>query len=177
MTIFKKERGLALRNSKGFTIIELLVVVAIIGLLASITLGYLSSARKKGDDAAVKSNLATVRQTAEIYFLDNGNSYIKPGGFGNDYFEPLPCSPESGNPNYVLYTEPTISALKMAKDKGFYNPPIEPAYCFISSTNWAVAIRLKLDPTKSWCVDSKPSATLEPFMPNAAIDPATGLCF
>ena len=52
---------------KGFTLIELLVVVAIVGLLAMMTFGYLGSARKKGNDTAVKSNLATVRTASEIF--------------------------------------------------------------------------------------------------------------
>ena len=55
----------------GFTLIELLVVVAIIGILASVVLASLNSARSKGEDAAVKSNLSNARTQAEVFFSTN----------------------------------------------------------------------------------------------------------
>lgn len=64
-----------LKNSKkGFTLIELLVVIAIIGILSSVVLASLNSARNKGNDAAVKSNLANQRAEAEIFY-DTGTTY------------------------------------------------------------------------------------------------------
>ena len=51
---------------KGFTLIELLVVVAIISLLASIILASLSSSRARAADAAVKTDMATVKNQAEL---------------------------------------------------------------------------------------------------------------
>jgi len=63
---------------KGFTLIELLVVVAIIGILTSIIIASTSTARKKGIDAAVKSNLAAMRNQGEIFYNTNTaapNSY------------------------------------------------------------------------------------------------------
>lgn len=59
--------------SRGFTLIELLVVIAIIGILSSVVLASLNTARGKGADAAVKSNLNNTRATAELFYDDNGN--------------------------------------------------------------------------------------------------------
>jgi len=60
-------------GEKGFTLIELLVVVAIIGILSSVVLASLNSARGKGNDAKVKSQLSGLRASAEIYYDTNGS--------------------------------------------------------------------------------------------------------
>lgn len=60
-------------KNRGFTLIELLVVIAIIGILASVVLASLNSARDKGEDAAVKSNLNNVRAQAALYYDDEGD--------------------------------------------------------------------------------------------------------
>jgi len=63
----------SIRGHRGFTLIELLVVIAIIGILSAVVLASLNSARTKGVDAAVKSNIATIQTQAELYYDDNGN--------------------------------------------------------------------------------------------------------
>ncbi len=61
--------------NRGFTLIELLVVIAIIGILASVVLASLNSARDKGADAAVKSNLNNARAQAELFYDNNNRTY------------------------------------------------------------------------------------------------------
>ncbi len=63
-------------KSRGFTLIELLVVIAIIGILSSVVLASLNTARGKGANAAVKSNLNNIRAQAElVYDAASPNSY------------------------------------------------------------------------------------------------------
>lgn len=64
-----------LGHLRGFTLIELLVVIAIIGILASVVLASLNSARDKGSNAAIKSNLANARSQAELYYDSSGQTY------------------------------------------------------------------------------------------------------
>lgn len=61
------------KHSKGFTLIELLVVIAIIGLLASIILVSLNSARNRGKDARISSNVNQIRVNLETEY--NGAAY------------------------------------------------------------------------------------------------------
>ncbi len=61
-----------MRNTaKGFTLIELLVVIAIIGILSSVVIASLSSARGKGNGAAIKQNLTSIRTQAELYYSED----------------------------------------------------------------------------------------------------------
>lgn len=68
-------RNMKHSTARGFTLMELLVSVAIIGMLSSIVLTSVASARTKGVNAAIKSNLAGARAEAALYYGDAGNSY------------------------------------------------------------------------------------------------------
>ena len=64
------------QSNRGFTLIELLVVIAIIGILASVVLASLNTARDKGADASIKSSIGNMRAQAELYYDENGMSYV-----------------------------------------------------------------------------------------------------
>ena len=71
----KKKTG-----KRNFTLIELLIVVAIIAILAGMLLPALNKARAKATSIACSSNLRQITQAMMRYALDN-NEYI-PGGTG-----------------------------------------------------------------------------------------------
>jgi prepilin-type N-terminal cleavage/methylation domain-containing protein len=62
-----------MENKKGFTLIEILIVVAIIGLLTSIILVGLGSFRARGRDARRIADLRETQNGLELYFTKNGS--------------------------------------------------------------------------------------------------------
>jgi prepilin-type N-terminal cleavage/methylation domain-containing protein len=154
---------------KGFTLIELLVVVAIIALLASITMGYLTSARKKGNDAGVKTNLATVRSVSEIFYLSNNNSYLPAGGVNPG--GTCPTAYDANGINMFSQNKDVFGAIAEAVKRGDGTPA-----CYNSANNWAVAVGLNLVPGSSWCVDNQGAAKVVNVDPSGAIDSGTNLC-
>lgn len=60
-------------NKRGFTIIELIVVIAIISVLAAIVIVGVVQYINKARDASVKSNLAQIAKTLQIYFSSHSN--------------------------------------------------------------------------------------------------------
>jgi len=59
---------MTIKKSKGFTIIELLVVVAIIAVLAAIVLVNVTGYINQGKNAAIKGNLSTVLTNAAVFY-------------------------------------------------------------------------------------------------------------
>lgn len=60
-------------RQSGFTLLELLIVIILIALAATIVIASLSVARQKGQNTGIASNLASIRQHAESMHLDEGN--------------------------------------------------------------------------------------------------------
>jgi prepilin-type N-terminal cleavage/methylation domain-containing protein len=58
--------------SGGFTVLELLVVIAIIAVIASVVMASLNSSRKKARDARRVGDLSVLRKAVEIYLNTNG---------------------------------------------------------------------------------------------------------
>jgi prepilin-type N-terminal cleavage/methylation domain-containing protein len=62
-----------LRKESGFTIIELLIVIAIIGILATLVLTNFQGAQAKGRDTVRKNDINSIYQKLEEYYNENGS--------------------------------------------------------------------------------------------------------
>jgi prepilin-type N-terminal cleavage/methylation domain-containing protein len=69
-------RKLRPNNEKGFTLIELMIVVAIIGILAAIAIPQFSAYRERSYIASMKADCNAVRTAEEAYFVDN-DTYLE----------------------------------------------------------------------------------------------------
>jgi general secretion pathway protein G len=58
------------RSSGGFTLIELIVVVTIVGILAGIALINVRFAQRKAREAALKDNLFSMRKSIDNFYAD-----------------------------------------------------------------------------------------------------------
>ncbi|MCX7956056.1 MAG: type II secretion system protein GspG [Patescibacteria group bacterium] len=99
-----------MKSLKSFTLIELLLVIIILGILATFITSNFFSSLKKGRDARRKSDLEQIRKALELYYEDK-RAYPTPNGqngfiFGeqfadtqNDkiYMMKVPNDPSSGN--------------------------------------------------------------------------------
>ena len=60
-----------MKDQKGFTLIELMIVIAIIGILAAIAIPQFSAYRKRSYNAASQADLRNAATAQEAYFVDN----------------------------------------------------------------------------------------------------------
>lgn len=123
-----------LNKSRGFTLIELLVVIAIIGVLSVVVLAVLNSARVKGIDAKIKSNLGSSRSQAELFYSTTGNGTYT---------------------NVCLAGTNSISLLV----GGVQNSGSADVDCNDDSDEWALSAQSRVNTALYYCVDYKGKAT------------------
>jgi len=63
-----------IKSSKGFTLVEIMIVVVIIGLLAAMAIPAFQKVRQASQDKAVSNNMRQLGAAADQYFLENGTS-------------------------------------------------------------------------------------------------------
>ena len=141
-----------MNKSKGFTIIELIVVIAIIAVLAAIVLVNVTQYIAKGKNAAIKGNMSTILTNAAVYYDgQNPSTYV-------------------GFPATTGYTQPAAS---VTANGGTVAVPVALAGAFCACTTMNVTTA---EPTgTSYCVDSTGNK-IRKVQTCAIACPAAGAC-
>lgn len=129
--------------TQGFTFIEILITLAIFGIITSITAVAIAEVRSNANDKSIKSSLSTLQLRAELYFRENRN-YTTVGGVAWD------CS------NGMWADSQIAQALTRADAAGPRTAGDGGIHCRTSSSQYAVwAQRPEGKSSNYWCVDSQ----------------------
>lgn len=126
-----------MKRYQGFTMIEILVVIVIIGVLASITTLNIRINLIKSRDTARKSDLNAIQKALELYQNDYGIYPVADDGkITNDESEPI----DFGEP--FVDSKGTIYMTELPSD-----PKANPEYCYQNngglSTNYQIYAKLE----------------------------------
>lgn len=110
-------------TKKAFTLIELLIVIVILGVLASLITGNFITSLKKGRDARRKGDLEQIQRALEMYYEDKrayptqapGNGFVFGSEFtdsGKIYMKKVPNDPVSGK-DYEYYFDSANDGYKL----------------------------------------------------------------
>lgn len=134
-----------MKNSKnhknlGFSLVELLIVITIIGILSTVVLSSLSNSRARAYDSKVKQNLRNFRTAADIYFTNQS-----PAGYG-----PATVACNAGIFNDVDASNGSPGIYLAVGNLPDFAVPV----CNSSDSAYAVKSPL-YSANEYWCVDSK----------------------
>ncbi|OYX43365.1 hypothetical protein B7Y94_01485 [Candidatus Saccharibacteria bacterium 32-49-12] len=73
-----------MRDRSGFTIVELLIVIVVIGILAAISIVAYNGVREKAELAELKQNLSSLNKAVLMYHAENGSYPVSTSWRGNN---------------------------------------------------------------------------------------------
>jgi type II secretion system protein G len=100
---------------RGFTLIEVLIVVVVLGILASITVPQFSNAQEESLRSATMGQLHRVRTQIDLYRLETGSD---PDLIGNQWSDLVDNDYISHEPTNPYTADPAVSAVADAAAPG-----------------------------------------------------------
>jgi prepilin-type N-terminal cleavage/methylation domain-containing protein len=127
-------------KQKGFTMIELMIVVAIIGILAAIALPKFADMIEKSREGSTKGNIGALKSANSIYYGDQQGVW--------------PETLNSGNFRYSLYMDniPQVKVTGKFDPNTVISPSIKPVGTDVQMVTKNVVP--SLSSTKGWMYDS-----------------------
>jgi general secretion pathway protein G len=96
-------------NQKGFTLIELIIVVTIIGILAGLAIVNVRFAQRKAREAALMDNLATMRKAIDNFYADKQRYPSDLNELVPNYMRSVPKDPITKQADWEVIMEDPLS--------------------------------------------------------------------
>lgn len=135
------------KKSNGFTIVELLIVIVVIGILAAVSLVAYGNIKDRSTYAKMRTELSSLNKAVQLYYAENGSYPITPAGAsgqvcsghwcgwlhstGDDFIPGL-------SPKYVSVT-PQLPVTYANSDTYLYRSPTGTDYKLIRLVNGTVS--------------------------------------
>ncbi|HEY3054676.1 MAG TPA: type II secretion system protein [Thermoanaerobaculia bacterium] len=93
------------RGQRGFTLIELMVVVTIIGILAGIAVVNVKHAQRKAREAALKKDLHDMREAIDNFYADKQRNPADLNELVPKYLKKIPTDPITNTADWEVIME------------------------------------------------------------------------
>jgi general secretion pathway protein G len=88
-------------RSRGFTLIEMIIVISIMAILVSIAVPNFSRAIKQSHEAVLRQNLFTLRKLISEYNIDKQKRPQSLDDLKGQYFKDIPVDPMTRHPDWT----------------------------------------------------------------------------
>jgi len=129
-----------MRREKGFTLIELMVVIVIIAILAAVALPNFMGATEKARESAVRSAVKTIQTAIEMYATEHSGTYTSNINAYTAYLpgNQFPKSPATNQP-YVygnnIFDATNVASMQTGNNADQPNEQYAITYSYDVTTN------------------------------------------